>query len=57
MAQAITSSLRNIAAERVCKIFGGHQMRKYGDGVFCRNCGKSEEDVKKEKEESNGRNG
>lgn len=25
-------------------------MHKYGDGIFCRNCGKSEEDVKKEKE-------
>lgn len=31
-------------------------MHKYGDGIFCRNCGKSEETLKKEEEGKDGRN-
>ena len=37
MAHALTSSMSQIKAEDVCRVFG-HYAKRYGDGVYCKNC-------------------
>lgn len=46
MADAISSTLAFSKID-TCKIFG-HLLTKYGDGYFCKSCGKSEQEIKNE---------